>query len=45
MEGYGVSRCSGEPAVFGLTPDGRYIIVVSAEIDEFSAYPVTAFEV
>ena len=43
--GYGVSRCSGEPVVFGFTPDGRYIIVVSAEIDEFSAYPVTAFEV
>lgn len=43
--GYGVSRSSGEPAVFGYTPDGRYIIVVYGEIDEFSAYPVTAIEV
>ncbi|MBC7967091.1 MAG: hypothetical protein H7Z17_14340 [Fuerstia sp.] len=40
-----MSRSSGEPAVFGYTPDGRYIIVVYCEIDEFSAYPVTAFEV
>ncbi len=32
--GYGVSRSSGEPAVFGYTPDGRYIIVVYCEIDE-----------
>ena|GEM_PF-327263 len=29
----------------GYTPDGRYIIVVYAEIDKFSVYPVTAFEV
>jgi uncharacterized DUF497 family protein len=43
--GYGVSRSSGEPAVFGYTPDGRYIIVVYCELDEFSAYPVTAYEV
>ena len=43
--GYGVSRSSGEPAVFGYTPDGRYIIVVYCEIDDFSVYPVTAFDV
>ena len=42
---YGVSRSSSEPALFGYTPDGRYIIVVYCEIDEFSAFPVTAFEV
>ncbi len=43
--GYGESRSTGEPAVFGYTPDGRYIIVVYAEIDEFSVYAVTAYEV
>ncbi len=43
--GFGVSRSSGEPAVFGFTPDGRYIIVVYVELDEFCVYPVTAFEV
>jgi len=43
--GYGESRSTGDPAVFGYTPDGRYIIVVYAEIDVFSVYPVTAFEV
>lgn len=43
--GYGVSRSTGEPAVFGYTEDGRYIIVVYVELDEFSVYPVTAYEV
>ena len=43
--GYGVSRSSGEPAVFGYTPDGRYIIVVYCEIDDFSVSPATAFDV
>ncbi len=43
--GHGVSRTSGEPAVFGYTPDGRYIIVVYTDIDQFCAYPVTAYEV
>ena len=43
--GYGVSRSTGEPAVFSYTPDGRYIIVVYVEIDQDSVYPVTAYEV
>lgn len=40
-----VSRSSGLPIVFGLTPDGRYILVVYEQIDEITIYPVTAYEV
>jgi uncharacterized DUF497 family protein len=40
-----VSRSSGQPCVFGYTPDGRYIIVVFEEIDSETIYPVTAYEV
>lgn len=40
-----ISRSSGRPIAFGYTPDGRYICVVYEEIDEFTLYPVTAFEV
>jgi uncharacterized DUF497 family protein len=40
-----VSRSSGRPIAFGYTPDGRYICVVYEEIDEFTLYPVGAFEV
>lgn len=39
------SRSSGEEAVFGYTPDGRYIIVVYQRIDEDTIYPITAYEV
>ncbi|HEV2969207.1 MAG TPA: DUF4258 domain-containing protein [Pirellulales bacterium] len=40
-----VSRSSGLPCVFGLTDDGRYIVVVFEEVDEDSVYLVTAYEV
>ncbi|MBI3462524.1 MAG: hypothetical protein HY000_05610 [Planctomycetes bacterium] len=39
------SRSSGQPCVFGYTPDGTYIIVVFEVIDEDTIYPVTAYEV
>jgi uncharacterized DUF497 family protein len=39
------SRSSGRPAVFGDTSSGRHLIVVYEEIDEFTIYPVTAYEV
>ena len=41
----GVSRLSGRPIAFGYTLDGRYICVVYEAVDEFTLYPVTAFEV
>ena len=41
----GVSRSSRRPIVFGYTPDGRYICVVYEEIDSYTLYPVTAFEI
>jgi ABC-type phosphate transport system auxiliary subunit len=41
----GVSESSGRPIAFGYTPGGRYICVVYEEIDAFTLYPVTAFEV
>jgi uncharacterized DUF497 family protein len=40
-----VSRSSGQPCVFGFTPDGRYVIVVFEQIDAETIYPVTAYEV
>ncbi len=39
------SQSSGEEAVFGYTPDGRYIIVVYDRIDEDTIRPITAYEV
>ena len=44
-ESESTSRSSGQPCVFGYTPDGVYIIVVYDEIDEDTVYPVTAYEV
>jgi len=41
----GVSRSSGQPCVFGYTPDGTHIIVVYEQIDDDTVYPVTAYEV
>ena len=43
--GTGESRSSGEPAVFGYTPDGRYVIVVFTEIDQDPIYPITGYDV
>jgi uncharacterized DUF497 family protein len=40
-----VSRSSGQPCVFGYTPDGTYIIVVFEQIDKETINPVTAYEV
>jgi uncharacterized DUF497 family protein len=41
----GVSRSSGRPIAFGETKDGRVIAVVYDQIDKFTVYPITAFEV
>ena len=41
----GKSRSSGQPCVFGYTPEGTYIIVVYERIDEDTIYPVTAYEI
>ena len=41
----GFSRSSGLPALWGYTSDGRYLMAVFEEIDEFSILPVTAYEV
>jgi hypothetical protein len=41
----GISRSSGRPIAFGFVPDGRYICVVYEVVDEFTLYPVTAFEI
>jgi hypothetical protein len=41
----GTSRSSGQPAVFGYTPDGRYIIVIYERIDDDTISPITAYEV
>lgn len=40
-----VSRASGSPAVKGFTRSGRHIVVPYLEIDEDTAYPITAFEI
>ena len=39
------SRTSERPIVFGTTSTGREIAVVFEEIDEFTVYPVTAYEI
>jgi len=39
------SRSSGQPCVFGYTPDGIYVIVVYEQVDDGTIYPVTAYEV
>jgi len=44
-ESEGVSHSSGQPCVFGYTPEGVYIIVVYEVVDEDRIYPVTAYEV
>jgi uncharacterized DUF497 family protein len=41
----GYSRSSELPAIWGYTPDGRYLIVVFEELDEMTILPVTAYEV
>ena len=40
-----VSRSSGRPIAFGFTDNGREIAVVYEQIDEYTVYPITAFEV
>ena len=39
------SRSSGLPVVFGETGTGRHLMVVYEEIDAYTVYPVTAYEV
>ena len=41
----GVSRTSGEPALFGDTHTGRHLIVVYEAVDEDTIYPITAYDV
>lgn len=40
---HGTSRSSGLPMVWGLGLNGRLIVVVYEEVDEFSIRPVTAW--
>ena len=40
-----ISRTSGLPCCFGHTPEGAYIIVVYEQVDQWTIYPVTAYEV
>jgi hypothetical protein len=41
----GKSRSSGNPAAWGYTGDGRYIIAVYQKIDFGTVLPITAYEV
>jgi hypothetical protein len=41
----GISQSSGNPCVFGYTPDDRYVIVIYEEADADTVVPVTAYEV
>ena len=41
----GQSRSSGLPAAWGFTGDGRYVIAIYEQLDEFTVLPVTAYEV
>jgi uncharacterized DUF497 family protein len=38
-----ISRSSGRPILWGLALDGRLIVVVYEEVDEFTVRPVTAW--
>ena len=38
------SRSSGRPVAIGATSTGRTILVVYDEIDEYTVYPVTAYD-
>jgi len=40
-----VSQSSGRPIAFGFTDDGREVAVVFEQIDEYTVYPITAFDV
>ncbi len=44
-ERFETSRSTGQPMLFGYSPDGRYIAVVYAEVDEDTIYPITAYGV
>lgn len=39
-----ISRTSGRPIAFGLTPSGRSLACVYEVIDQVYCYPITAFE-
>jgi len=41
----GKSRASADPAAWGHTPDGRYIITIFQKVDFATVVPVTAYEV
>jgi uncharacterized DUF497 family protein len=41
----GTSKSTGLPAAWGLTPDGRFIIVVYEEVAESTVRVITAYEV
>ena len=40
-----ISRSSGRPVAFGDTSTGRHLMVVYEEIDAYTVYPVTAYDV
>lgn len=40
----GTSDSSGNPAAWGYTTTGRWIIVIYEEIDEDTVRPITAYE-
>lgn len=40
---HNLSRSSGRPMIWGQAIDGRLIVVVYEEIDEFTVRPVTAW--
>lgn len=42
-ERHETSRSSGRPLVYGFTPSGDYIVVVSEVIDDETIYPITAY--
>lgn len=41
----GHSRSSDDPAAWGYTDDGRYVITIYELIDELTVLPVTAYEI
>ncbi len=40
-----ISRSSGDPVVFGLTSNGKYMCCVFRRIDDDTIEPITAYEV
>ena len=43
-EARGLSRSSGRPCCWGVTPDGRFLMCVYEKLDDLTILPVTAYE-